>query len=207
VIAASAGGPQGLIVSGSDVTIRGVVLNGGFSYTVSLSGANGKVQGCFIGTDAAGSAAVGPNIRGVYSNGSGSTVGGPLPADRNLIAGNQSLDIWSENTPDLLVQGNLIGTDASGAALIGSFTGGIVVSPARAGGVIRNNVVGGVHNGSGMYIGGAIDFGTTVQGNFVGTDVTGTVKPRQLLQRHLCRDEASHRGRHRRRRRQRDRVQ
>ncbi len=169
-------GAQGFNVQGTGATIRGLVVNGGFSYTFSLSGANGKVQGCFVGTDVTGSTAV-PNTRGVYSNGPGSTVGGPLPADRNLIAGNQAQDIWSENTPNLTIQGNLVGTDKSGAALIGAFSGGLVVSPARAGDVIKGNVVAGAHNTHGIYIGGGstIDFGTVVQGNFVGTDVTGTV--------------------------------
>ena len=52
-----------------------------------------------------------------------------------------------------------------------------MVSPARAGDVIKGNVVAGAQNTHGIYIGGGstIDFGTVVQGNFVGTDVTGTV--------------------------------
>jgi S-layer homology domain len=175
VVAASPGGPQGLIVTGSDVAIRGLVFNGGFSYTLSMAGANGKVQGCFIGTNAAGTAAVGPNIRGIYSNGLSTTIGGPLPADRNLAAGNQSWDVWAENVTNLTVQGNLIGTDSSGAAPIGGFTGGLGVTTSRAGTVVRDNVIGHKRNGSGIYIDSGIDYGTIVQGNFVGTDVTGTV--------------------------------
>ena len=48
------------------------------------------------------------------------------------------------------------------------------VSPARAGGVIRGNVISSIHHG--IYIGNGNDteFGTLVQGNFIGTDVTGT---------------------------------
>ena len=71
--------------------------------------------GCFVGTNAAGSVAV-PNTRGVYSNGPGPTVGGPSPADRNLISGNSAQNVWFENAIDGTIQGNLIGTDASGAA-------------------------------------------------------------------------------------------
>jgi len=159
--------------TGSDgSTLRGLVINGGFNYTISMSGPNGAVRGCFVGTNAAGTAAV-PNQRGVYSNGTGSTIGGPLPADRNLIAGNHAQEIWDENTPNLTIEGNLVGTDSSGTALIGALSGG-VISSGRAGGVIRGNVVGGSHT-TGIFISSGTDFGTLVQGNFIGTDVTGTV--------------------------------
>ena len=176
VSGANVPGAQGLILSASDTVVRGLVMNGGFSYTVSMSGANTKVQGCFIGTNAAGSAAV-PNDRGVYSTGLGGsfTVGGPAPADRNLISGNSAQDVWASNSTNVTIQGNLIGTDASGAVAL-SPTGGIVVSPTRAGGVIRGNVVAGA-TFSGVTIGSGSDteFGTVVEGNFIGTDVTGTV--------------------------------
>src|SRR5207249_848773 len=144
------------------------------NYTISMSGPSGTVRGCFVGTNAAGTAPV-PTQRGVYSNGTGSTIGGPSPADRNLIAGNQAQEIWSENTPNLTIEGNLIGTDASGAALIGALSGGVVVD-SRAGTVIRGNVVAGSHF-SGLFIGDAssADFGTLIQDNFVGTDITGTL--------------------------------
>src|SRR5262249_9796014 len=74
------------------------------------------------------------------------------------------------------IQGNLVGTNASGTALIGAFSGGIVLD-ARAGDVVRDNVVGGAHNAPGIFIGdvSSIDFGTVVQGNFIGTDVTWTI--------------------------------
>ena len=155
--------------------MRGLVFNGGFSYTFRLSGANAKVQGCFIGTNAAGSAAV-ANDRGVYSSGLGPiTVGGAAPADRNLISGNGAQDVWAENSNNVTIQGNLIGTDVSGAVAL-SPSGGIVLSPVRAGGVIRGNVVAGTAS-SGVTIGSGSDteFGTIVEGNFIGTDVTGTV--------------------------------
>ena len=173
-------GAQGLIINGADSTVKGLVFNQGFSYTVSVAAANAAVRGCFIGTNAAGTAASAvPNLRGVYASAgaSGLFVGGPAPADRNLISGNTSHNVWMSNAPGPTIQGNLIGTDASGAAVIDAVQGdGIILSPARAGTVIRDNVVVGSYF-AGIYIGDATEteFGVVVQGNYVGTDVTGTL--------------------------------
>jgi hypothetical protein len=171
-------GTSAFYLSAADSTLRGLVVNGGFS-SLTVSGASAAVRGCFIGTNAAGtSASAVPNIRGIYVTFgvSGVFVGGPAPADRNLISGSQSHNVWTENAPGVTIQGNLIGTDASGAATIGVDQGGMLLSPARAGTVIRGNVVAGAYF-SGIQIGNGndVEFGTVVQGNFVGTDITGMV--------------------------------
>ena len=171
-------GAQGLIINGAGTTVRGLVFNGGFSYTLSVAVDGVAIRGCFIGTDASGMAAS-PNTRGVYSSFDGTNliVGGPLPADRNLIASNAAQNVWFENSANNTIKGNLIGTDATGTALLGIDTDeAIVIAPARGGNVIRDNVVGGAHF-SGIVLGNVNDttFGMVVQGNFIGTDVTGTI--------------------------------
>jgi len=168
----------GLYATSDDVTIRGLVVNG-FGFGVGSSSAdNVSFLGCFLGVDAAGSTAV-PNDIGLFAYlGTGIVVGGPAPADRNLISGNISNGAKLERCTDGLVQGNLIGTDASGVAPIGSGTVGLRVGVDSPGTVVRENVVAaagvyGIHVGQ---MGSDTVFGMTIQGNWVGTDPTGTAE-------------------------------
>ena len=102
-------------------------------------------------------------------------IGGTAAAARNLIAGGISIGSNGGNT----IQGNLIGTDASGTVALGSGTGLSVRSSL--------NLIGGSAPGAGNIISGNTGAGITlgnndeggssnvIQGNFIGTDVTGTV--------------------------------
>jgi hypothetical protein len=173
----------GLQVStgGDGTTIRGLVVNGGWDYGISFyfAGSGGSVRGCFIGTDAAGTAVTNPhNVRGISAQYSDNfTAGGPAPADRNLVSGNAQSGIYVTHGANALVQGNLVGTDKSGTAAFGGTAQlGIAVQGETPGAVVRDNVVGGVD--SGIQGGDSNDTmpGMTILHNWVGTDVTGTIK-------------------------------
>ena len=132
-------------------TIRGLVLTGPFDYTVTSDFSDGNiVAGCFIGTNAAGTAVVPGGARGIYVNGSDDfRVGGPAPADRNLIAGHSQFNVAVQNgSLDAVVQGNLIGTNSAASALIGGPTlSGIQLGSNTPGAVVRGNVIGGAGTG------------------------------------------------------------
>src|SRR5262249_26162054 len=109
------------------------------------------------------------NTNGVEVRGPNSTVAG------NLIAGNRNYGVFLASTgaTDNGVLGNLIGTDATGTAALGNRAGVVVTGP--------NNRIGGTEFGAGNVISGNLEDGidlesggNTVQGNFVGTDATGT---------------------------------
>jgi IPT/TIG domain/S-layer homology domain len=168
---------NGIIIASNDVTVQGLVVNGPWNFAVSSNlSDNVVVRGCFLGVDAAGAAAV-PSGFGFNGHlGTGVVVGGPTPADRNLISGNTDHGVRLERCTDCLVQGNLIGTDASGAAAIGAGSIGLRIGVDCPGTVVRGNVVGaaetqGIDVGE---IGSDTLFGVTLQGNWVGTDVLGT---------------------------------
>ena len=172
----------GLQVStgGDGSTIRGLVVNGGWDYGLSFyfAGVGGTVRGCFIGTDAAGTAVTNPhNIRGVDSQYTTNvTVGGPAPADRNLISGNAQSGITISHGANALVQGNLVGVNKSSTAVFGGTAlSGIGLFSETPGSVIRDNVVGGVNEG--LQVGDTNDVATgkMILHNWVGTDVTGTI--------------------------------
>ena len=174
----SSPGAGGFILAGANSTVRGLVISG-FVYAVNVQAANAAVRGCFIGTDATGMSPAGGG-QGVLAEGfngaTGLSVGGPAAADRNLIAGQTNSHVYMNNVPNGTVEGNLLGTDKTGVATIGSFAGdSVVIYPDIAGNSILRNIVAGgsiegINIGSGD-AGGVV----TIQGNSVGTDPTGTV--------------------------------
>jgi len=173
-------------------TLRGLVINRARASGVQVNSASGTIEGCFIGTDAAGIGAL-PNYEGVDVEGSpGVQFGGLLPAQRNVISANAGVQIgfgcYSAGGTGHVIQGNFIGPDSTGAA---------VPLPHAAG---TNNGIAFCYNVTNVTIGGATDAarnvisgnsfvgvnisssycvncvtGIVVRGNYIGTDVTGTL--------------------------------
>lgn len=112
---------DGLIIQGSsDNTIRGLVINrfdrSGIFLTSTDGSDNNHFEGNFIGTNAAGTAALGNGSAGVEINGlnDGNVVGGSLAEQRNLLSGNQGDGIFAGTDGTDTIRGNLIGTDKTG---------------------------------------------------------------------------------------------
>jgi hypothetical protein len=136
------------------------------------------LEGNYIGTDASGTRPLGNTISGFYldaTGGNAAQIGGTLPGAGNLISANGiGLDLAGS---DSVVQGNRIGTDVTGTLPLGNGTG-VRVDIAGNG----ENTIGGTDPGAGNLISGnGIGIGTdpgvnynVIQGNLVGTDITGT---------------------------------
>ena len=77
------------------------------------------------------------------------------------------------------IENNLIGTDATGTQPIGNQLNGIGVGRGATGSVVRQNVLSGNgtvgRGGSGIFVHHTGTNGNRVEGNFIGTDVTGTL--------------------------------
>ena len=174
----------GLAVRGAGNTIRGLAI-GGFSgngITLIYDGQPGGsvVAGNFIGTDATGTIAV-PNGRGIFGSTS-STIGGTTPADRNLISGNTGNGIEfvesSATRPGPLIQGNFIGTDATGLLPLGNGGAGIFIegfTSSTIGGTATGSTAGArnvIAASGGFGIDGVFN-NAVIQGNDIGTDLTG----------------------------------
>ncbi|HEX8998688.1 MAG TPA: CSLREA domain-containing protein, partial [Blastocatellia bacterium] len=159
------------------------VISGNLQNGVRILGMtvlNAQVQGNFIGTDATGTAGLGNTINGVIiAQASGNTIGGTSAAARNIISANgfRGVGITGDSATFNLVQGNYIGTDVNGTADLGNAEDGVAVN-----GNAANNTIGGAVAGAGNLISGNDNAGirfetnssvTTVQGNFIGTTVTG----------------------------------
>ncbi len=118
-------------VGGTVAGAGNLVSGNAFTGVQVINGAAGTlVFGNLIGTDATGSAPVG-NGQGVLVKDASANVGGTAPGAGNVISGNAGSGI-TVSVADLdalaFVQGNLVGTDASGAGPLGNGVDGIYVA-------------------------------------------------------------------------------
>lgn len=177
---------DGLVIAGGNSTVRGLILNrfGGTSGNVvqfaalrlATRGTN-VVEGCFIGLDGSGATGYFWHHSGIVIESSENRIGGTAPAMRNVISG----CMWSGielNGPAATrnrIEGNFLGPDVSGTISIGNMWGVFCAAP--------NNQIGGTAPGAGNVISGnrgpGLDLysssGTRVEGNFIGTDVSGKI--------------------------------
>ena len=152
--------------------------NGSYGGIAVVGSTDVQVQGNFIGTDVTGTVALSGQSGGIIVQFSDNVlIGGTAPGARNLISGNlfAGIDLRDSNN---IVQGNFIGTDVTGKFDLGG-GGGINLADAAT-----NNLIGGTAPEAGNLIAGygvgialssAGTHGNTIQGNRIGTDVTGSV--------------------------------
>ncbi len=161
-------------------TIRGNLLSGNMGAGVGVRGFahDNVISGNRIGTSADGLSAV-PNTIGVVleESATSTTVGGTSEDDRNLISGNDQDGVWIKDldTNDNVVQGNYIGTDATGAAALPNGSRGLYLSGAVKDNLIAGNVISG-NGAAGIRINDPDTTGNKLQGNYIGTDSTGTLR-------------------------------
>jgi CSLREA domain-containing protein len=114
---------NGLDITSGNSTVRGLAVKrfGNRGIFIDTQGGN-TVQGCFIGTDAAGASAAGNGAAGVETFESpNNQIGGTTPASRNVISGNSGGGIvLTESGKGNTIQGNYVGTDKGGASAIGN---------------------------------------------------------------------------------------
>ena len=175
----------GLAINIGSSTIRGLVINRFASNSdIVMWGAGGNVvEGNFLGVDSSGTVNRGTtNSVHVYAI-SNNTIGGTTPAARNVISGNTNPAVaLNAGAWNNVVQGNFIGTDLTGTIALGNSGNDVVTLDSP------DNTIGGTTAGAGNLIAGNLDSdfasvglgfpastGNLVQGNFVGTDVTGTI--------------------------------
>lgn len=202
---AAAPNDTGIFVVARNSVIRDNVISGNTNTGLYISSnatrlsLNNIIAGNFIGTDLTGTVAI-PNRDGiaVRSGANNNTIGGTTPADRNIISGNLQWGIFTvgndsnptSNTNSTTIVGNYIGTDVTGTLNLGNHTIGILIQSSDS------NVIGGTTgvtldgsctgacnliSGNGIFgvqileDSGGTSENNLIQGNFIGTDVTGTL--------------------------------
>jgi len=163
---------QGVYLDGNaSATVNENVISG-FNYGVFLDTTSSTmlIEGNRIGTDYSGTLALG-NTTGVYTNAAASSV----QIIDNLVSGNTGIGL-SIDSPNAVIQGNIIGLTANGTGSLSNGQNGITLSANSDGTVIggvtapERNVIS--QNGSNGIYGTQFD-DVTIQGNYIGLDAAG----------------------------------
>ncbi len=152
------------------------VISGNANSGVIIRGGGNQVLGNYIGTNAAGAAALSNNNGGVSVGGPNNTLGGTTAGARNVISGNTSYNVLLTAGVNNRVQGNYIGLSFSGSGALTNPEVGVFIDGGE------DVIIGGTEAGAGNVISGAhlvgIFFRGTrrgrIQGNLIGANATGT---------------------------------
>lgn len=174
------------IIGGTSASARNVIAGRVFAIGISGPRAIGNViQGNYIGTDPSGGTAI-PTDTGIYLSQSVRTlVGGTEPGTGNLISGLSGNGVnMAGGASSNVVQGNLIGTDASGLKALPRTPGGSL--SLNAGVTVdfgRDNLIGGsspaarnvivAHRADGIRLVAAGTSNNIIQGNYIGVAADG----------------------------------
>jgi hypothetical protein len=116
-------------------TVRGLVINHFGDVGIHIEdGGNNVIEGNYIGTDVTGTVALGNFDDGIrILDAPNNRIGGTTPAARNIISGNgdMGIEIQIPGSVGNTIQGNYIGTDATGTAALGNNDHGIFTGSAR----------------------------------------------------------------------------
>ncbi len=149
-----------------------LIINRFTGYGVSVDGDGVSIRGCFVGTNAAGTAAAPNSAGGIRINSVGTRI------ESNVVSGNKGDGIDVVHG-DPIIAANFIGTNASGSAAVPNTGHGIKIENNR-----RPATIGGAATGAGNIISGNGQVGiqilgtsgpVLVQGNFIGTNSSATV--------------------------------
>ncbi len=176
---ASAGPVDGFLIQGDGATIRGLVVNGFGEAGIKIEGGSGNLIECsYIGTDYLGMAAVGNTGNGVQVT--GVAVGNSIGAVGlgNIVSGNSDGIHFEPGTSGNYVRSNHVGTNRTGLlAIANTFTGvgnnqggSLTIGGSGSG---EGNLISGNRWGIGFNGGGATN--GVIQGNKIGTDISGTL--------------------------------
>ncbi len=154
-------------------TVRGLAVNR-WSTAIWVDCGNVTIRGNFLGTDPTGTLRRQQLGVDIWVIGSNTVIGGTSPGDRNLISASVESGIYITATGSAtIIQGNLIGIDATGTLAIANDVGISVLA--------GNTTIGGTAPGARNVISGNSFVGihvnannALVQGNLIGTTASGS---------------------------------
>jgi hypothetical protein len=172
-------------IGGTAPNLRNILSGAGVTITSTDGPEFNEVQGNYIGTDPTGTRAV-PNANGVVDSGTHTTIGvaaseGVVLGVGNVISGNHSAGVDLNGAVGDAIEGNWIGVNAAGTALLTNGGFGVFASGGSG------DVIGGTAAGAGNIVGGdgigieltdagapAGTNGDQIEGNFIGTNAAAT---------------------------------
>ncbi|MEO8457376.1 MAG: CSLREA domain-containing protein [Chloroflexota bacterium] len=180
-------GATGNTIGGGGSSARNVISgNSRSGIVITGTDTTGNVaSGNYIGVDQFGKDAQANAVNGVEISAGAhdNTIGGTDAGTRNVISGNTitGISVTGETSDGNVIVGNYIGLAADGAAALYNNVNGIFVAQGadntQIGGtsVAARNVMATSGRGSVRISGAAATTGTVIQGNYIGTDKTGTI--------------------------------
>jgi hypothetical protein len=157
---------RGLEIGGDGSEVRGLAIHSAQYENVMIEGHEIAFAGNHVGTNRTGDEAADDARQcNVLMYGEDNLVGGPRPADRNVIAGRQ-LEICVLDRRNEIAN-NRIGTSADGRTDLG-YGDGVLLTQEAPETLVRDNLISGL--GIGVEVLGDHN---TLQGNRVGTNVDG----------------------------------
>jgi hypothetical protein len=185
-VSTEAGPVSGLHLYGANCTVRALAFDN-FSYAglqlFCSDAASNLVENCYFGLKPDGATAA-PNFNaGIYfQHGThDNVIGGLNSTQRNIISGNSyyGIQINDTNSNRNVIWGNYIGLNASGTFAVSNGYSGIGIWDGP-----NSTIIGGTNAGArnvlsgnmqyGIYISDSNVSGVTIQGNFIGTDFSGS---------------------------------
>jgi len=181
-------GQSGVLFAGtSNSTLGGTfrgnrnIISGNGGYGVEMDGpaAGNHVEDNYIGTNAAGTAAL-PNILGGVLIGAGAGVnqiGVAGGETGNVISGNSGNGVTIRGNGNEVAT-NFIGVNAMGTAALGNNPNGVLVNAGASNNIIgftdptTRNIISG-NLGAGVVVSDAFTSNNLIQGNFIGTNTAG----------------------------------
>ncbi len=177
---------NGVIVDGRQNTVTNNVISGNTLVGLQIQDNANTITNNRIGTNSAGDAANGNGDGGMFILSSSNTItGNTVSANQGGIAIAPDPERPTILADDNILRGNTIGTNRAGTAGLGGQIAGIVIANGS-----KNNMIGGTTAGAGNVISGNAQTGiflqlgesvgavppidNKIQGNFIGTNLTGT---------------------------------
>jgi CSLREA domain-containing protein len=202
----SSNNPDGLQLNGPNESVSGIVVGAFFTgISVSSSAGGDTVSGDEVGTNVAGTAANANGVDVEINNSPNNVIGGTDAGTANVLSGagikddaedtanGSGVSISGSASSGNLVEGNLIGTTASGNASLPNGNGGVLITDAsgntiggaaRSPGVAPGNVIEGTAGAPGDATSGVAIEGLTavastnqVAGNVIGLLSNGKIGP------------------------------
>ena len=181
-------GSNGLRISGGGSLVTGLVINrfltafpasGGNGILLETTGGN-EIRGCYIGTNMAGTTALGNGGDGVQISSSSSNLVGRIDAGLriNVISGNDSFGVrvLGAGSGDNTIAGNRIGTNASGTAALPNGASGVSIGSGngnKVGASIPADTLTSGNDGDGIVLTGT-SAGSVVTNCWIGLNAAGT---------------------------------
>ncbi len=167
-------------MNAQNATLKGLNIRRFTKGAQFYGSANSVVLGCYIGTNETGDSIMGNDIGLEFiSNSDYCTIGGTTTADRNIISGNLHIGIRLLDVKYCAVKGNYIGTNREGTDSLPNYDGMSME------GAVQFCTIGGTTPAERNIISGNTDYGlplfgagatqNVIIGNYIGTDVTGTL--------------------------------